>query len=65
MRVKTNTDFILDAARLAVEETLLYQMRIVTNRETYSEFLTLLEQPPRPNEFLRNTMQAPAPWDKT
>ncbi len=65
MRGKTNTDFILDAARLAVEETLLDQMHIVTSRETYSEFLTRLEQPPRPNEFLRNTMHTPAPWDKT
>lgn len=65
MRVKTHTDFILDAARHAAEETLLDQMCIVTSRETYSEFLTRLEQPPRTNEFLRNTMQTPAPWDKT
>ncbi len=64
MRGKTHTDFILDAARHAAEETLLNQMRIVTSRETYSEFLTRLEQPARPNELLRNTMQTPAPWDK-
>lgn len=65
MRVKTHTDFILDAAHLVAEETLLDQKRIVTSRETYSVFLTRLEQPPRPNERLRNTMQTPAPWDKT
>ena len=65
MRGKTHTDFILDAVRLATEETLLDQMCIVTSRETYSEFLARLEQPPRPNEFLRNTMQTLAPWDKT
>ena len=64
MRVKTHTDFILDATCLAAVETLLDQMRIVTSREIYSEFLTRLEQPPWPNEFLRNTMQTPAPWDR-
>lgn len=58
---KTHTDFILDAAHLAAEEALLDQVRIVTSRETYSEFLTRLGQPPQPNERLRNTMQTPAP----
>jgi hypothetical protein len=48
MRDKTHTDFILDATR----------------RATYSEFLTRLEQPPQPNEHLRNRMRTPAPWDK-
>jgi len=65
MRGKTHTDFILDAAHLAAKEALLDQMRIITSQETYSEFLTRLEQPPQPNEHLRNTMQTPAPWDKT
>jgi len=59
---KTHTDFILDAAHLAAEEALLDQMCILTSRETHSEFLTRLEQPPRPNERLRKTMQTPAPW---
>jgi uncharacterized protein (DUF1778 family) len=44
---------------------LLDQMCILTSRETHSEFLTRLEQPPRPNERLRKTMQTLAPWDKT
>lgn len=61
MRGKTHTDFILDAGHPAAEETL---MNIVTSREIYSEFLSRLEQSPRPNELLRNTMQTPAPWDK-
>lgn len=65
MRRKPHTDFILDATHLAAEEPLLDQMCIVTSRETYSEFLTRLAQPGRPNERLRNTMQTPAPWYKT
>jgi uncharacterized protein (DUF1778 family) len=64
MRDKTHTDFILDATRRAADETLLDQVLIVTSRETYSEFLTRLEQPPQPNEHLRKTMRTPAPWDK-
>jgi len=63
-RGKTRTDFILDAARLAAEETLLDQMLIVASGEAYAEFLARLDQAPRPNERLRKTMQIPAPWDK-
>lgn len=62
-RGKTRTDFILDAARLAAEETLLDQLAIVTNGEAYAAFLVKLDQSPRPNERLRKTMQTPAPWD--
>lgn len=65
MRGKTYNDFIQDAALLAAEDTLLEQMHIVTSQEIYSEFLTRLGRPSRPNELLRNTMQTPAPWDKT
>ncbi len=65
MSRKPHTDFILDAAHLAAKEPLLDQMCILTSRESHSEFLTRLEQPGRPNELLRNTMQTPVPWDKT
>jgi uncharacterized protein (DUF1778 family) len=37
---------------------------IVTSREAYAEFLTRLDQPFQPNERLRKTIQAPAPWEK-
>ena len=63
-RGKTRTDFILDTARLAYEETLLDQMLIVTSGTAYAEFLARLDQAPSPNERLRKTMQTPAPWDK-
>jgi uncharacterized protein (DUF1778 family) len=65
MRGKTHNDFIQDAALLADEEAFLGQMHIATSQDIYSEFLTRLERPSRPNELLRNTMQTPAPWDKT
>lgn len=62
-RGKNRTDFILDAARSAAEEALLDQVLIVSSPEAYAEFLSRLDQPPRPNARLRKTMQG-APWDK-
>ncbi|MDR2875213.1 MAG: DUF1778 domain-containing protein [Methylobacillus sp.] len=64
MRGKNRTDFVLDAARSAAEETLLEQAIIPVSPKLYAEFLTRLDMPPQPNEQLRQTMQTPAPWDK-
>lgn len=63
-RGKTRTDFILDAARLAAEEALLDQVLVSASPEAFSAFLARLDEPPRPNERLRKTMQTSAPWDK-
>lgn len=59
---KTRTDFILEAARRAAEETLLDRALMVVSPEAYGEFLTRLDQPAQPSEALRRTMQAKAPW---
>lgn len=64
IRGKNRTDFILDAVRLAAEETLYHHAVIMTNSDAYSKFLKLLDRPPRPNTRLRKTMQTPAPWEK-
>ena len=64
MRGKNRTDFILDAVRLAAEETLLDQVIIMTTPEAYAKFLAQLEMPPNPNSRLLKTMQTPAPWEK-
>jgi len=65
MRGKNRTDFILEAARLEAEKTLLDQLLINASPEAYAEFLVRLESPPCPNKQLRKTMQTEAPWDKT
>ncbi|MDR2839396.1 MAG: DUF1778 domain-containing protein [Azonexus sp.] len=62
-RGKNRTDFVLDAARAAAEETLLDQAIITASAETWAAFLARLDMPPQPNERLRQTMQAAAPWD--
>lgn len=64
MRGKNRTDFILDAVRLAAEETLLDQAIIMAKPEAYAKFLAQLDMPPRPNARLLKTMQTPAPWEK-
>ena len=63
-RGKTRTDFILDAARLAAEETLLDQIILSTSPQAYAVFLARLDMPPNPNERLRKTMATPVPWDE-
>jgi uncharacterized protein (DUF1778 family) len=61
---KTRTNFILEAARHAAEETLLDRTVLTVSPEAYQAFLTRLEAPPKPNERLRAAMQAPAPWER-
>ena len=60
---KTRTDFILEAARRAAEEALLDRALMVVSPTAYSEFLKRLDRPAQPNERLRRTMHAKAPWE--
>ena len=62
-RGKNRTDFVLEAARAAAEETLLDQTLIAVSPKAYAEFLARLDMSPKPNERLRKTMQTPAPWE--
>lgn len=64
IRGKNRTNFILDAVRIAAEETLYNQSIILASNDAYSKFLTQLEMQPSPNSRLRKTMQTPAPWEK-
>lgn len=64
VRGKNRTDFVLDAARAAAEETLLDQAIISAQPNAYAAFLARLDMPPLPNQHLRTTMQTPAPWDE-
>ena len=61
---KTRTDFILEAARRAAEETLLDRAMLSVGPEAFAEFLARLDAPPQPNERLRRTMKTRAPWAK-
>jgi len=59
---KTRTDFILEAARRAAEETLLDRALMVVSPEAYNEFHKRLDKPAQSNARLRRTMQLKAPW---
>jgi uncharacterized protein (DUF1778 family) len=61
---KTRTDFILEAARRAAEETLLDRALLVVSPKAYQEFLVRLDAPSKPNARLRRTMQTALPWKR-
>ena len=60
---KNRTDFVLDAARRAAEDALLDRTIFVVKPLVYREFLTRLDAPPEPNERLRKSLRASAPWE--
>ncbi|MEO7242793.1 MAG: DUF1778 domain-containing protein [Variovorax sp.] len=62
---KTRTQFVLDAARRAAEETLLDRAIYRVSPERYAAFIAALDAPAAPNERLRKTMRATPPWSST
>jgi uncharacterized protein (DUF1778 family) len=60
---KNRTDFVLDAARRAAEDTLLDRTFFTVSPKAYRQFLARLDTPPRPNKRLLKSMQTPAPWE--
>lgn len=62
VRGTNRTDFILEAASRAAEETLLDRALVSASPAAFAEFVARLDAPAKPNEQLRRTMQAPLPW---
>jgi uncharacterized protein (DUF1778 family) len=60
---KTRTDFVLEAARRAAEEALLDRIVFAVSPDAHAAFLARLDEPPKPNERLRRTMQTVPPWE--
>ena len=60
---KSLTDFILDSACQAAEQTLLDQRLFMVSGSQYQALMDLLEQPEKPNEGLRDLFSRKAPWD--
>jgi uncharacterized protein (DUF1778 family) len=60
---KTRTDFVLEAARRAAEEALLDRTVLTVSATAYAAFLARLDEPPKPNERLRHTIQTVPPWE--
>lgn len=61
---KSLTDFILDSACLAAEQTLLDQRLFMVSGHQYQALMELLERPEQANEGLRDLFARKAPWDE-
>ena len=57
------TDFILDSACLAAEQTLLDQRLFMVSGSQYQALMDLLDRPNGTNEGLRDLFARKAPWD--
>lgn len=62
---KSLTDFILDSACLAAEQTLLDQRLFMVSGSQYQTLLDLLDQPEQANAGLRDLFSRKVPWDKS
>lgn len=60
---KSLTDFILDSACLAAEQTLLDQRLFMVSGSQYQALMEMLERPEQANEGLRELFSRKAPWD--
>jgi uncharacterized protein (DUF1778 family) len=58
---KSRSDFMIDAARRAAEDTLLDQTFLQVDEQTYQHFLSVLDSPPN-NEGFERLMNAKKPW---
>ena len=62
---KSLTDFILDSACQAAEQTLLDQRLFMVSGHHYQAFLDLLDGPSEENEGLRDLFSRTTPWDQS
>jgi uncharacterized protein (DUF1778 family) len=60
---KSLTDFILDSACQAAEQTLLDQRLFLVSGSQYEALLDLLDRPEQASEGLRDLFSRKAPWD--
>ncbi|OOG20804.1 hypothetical protein B1C78_16960 [Thioalkalivibrio denitrificans] len=60
---KSLTDFVLDAACQAAEQTLLDQRLFMVSGSQYQALMELLERPEQANEGLSDLFARKAPWD--
>lgn len=60
---KSLTDFILDSACLAAEQTLLDQRLFMVSGDRYQAFMELLDRPAQDNPGLSDLFARKAPWD--
>ena len=60
---KSLTDFILESACAAAEQTLLDQRLFLVSGKDYRALMELLDAPARSNAGIRKLFSRPAPWN--
>jgi uncharacterized protein (DUF1778 family) len=60
---KSLTEFILDSACRAAEQTLLDQRLFMVSGSQYQALMNLLERPVQVNDGLRDLFSRAAPWE--
>jgi uncharacterized protein (DUF1778 family) len=60
---KSLTDFVLESACQAAEQTLLDQRLFVVPGDRYQAILDLLDRPAQDNPGLRDLFSRPEPWE--
>lgn len=60
---KSLTDFILDSACQAAEQTLLDQRLFMVSGQQYQSLMDLLDRPAQDNPGLEDLFSRKAPWD--
>ncbi|HJN60151.1 MAG TPA: DUF1778 domain-containing protein [Alphaproteobacteria bacterium] len=61
---KTRTEFMLDSARKAAENTLLDQALFLLDDAHHAEFVACLDEPVEPTEALKRVLTTPSPWEQ-
>ena len=61
---KSLTDFVLDSACQAAEQTLLDQRMFLVSGEQATSLMDLLDRPAQDNPGLRELFARKAPWDQ-
>ena len=61
---KSLTDFVLDSACLAAEQTLLDQRLFMASDQDYQALLDLLDRPASNNAGLKKLFSQPASWEQ-
>ena len=60
---KTRTEFVVDSARTHAIDVLLDQRFFRFTKSEFEAFMRVMENPPEPNEKLKELMATKAPWE--
>ncbi|BAU10849.1 hypothetical protein LEP3755_13410 [Leptolyngbya sp. NIES-3755] len=60
---KSRSEFMLESAYQRAQDVLLDRCFFALDQQKFEQFEALLNQPPAPNDKLRNLLNTKAPWE--